>query len=301
MPYLAAMTRIIPAALAAVALVACTGAARAPAKQPPAKPALWKVTDPDTTVYLFGTIHMLPQGLKWDSPTLNAAMARSQGLVLETVLDDPAALGATMAQLGFSQGLPPLLERVPEAKRAKLKVAIDKSKVPAAALDRMETWAAALAISAESLRSANLSHDEGVETQLTKAFKAASKPVTGLETPAQQLGYFDGLPEAAQRKFLESIAEDESDVKREFDKMIAAWRAGNVRQISVTFDEEMRKSPELAATLLHERNARWAAWIAQRMAQPGTVFVAVGAGHLAGKGAVEELVAAKGFKVTRVQ
>ena len=32
-----------------------------------------------------------------------------------------------------------------------------------------------------------------------------------------------------------------------------------------------------------ERNARWADWIAARMQTPGTVFVAVGAGHLAGK------------------
>jgi uncharacterized protein len=83
--------------------------------------------------------------------------------------------------------------------------------------------------------------------------------------------------------------------------MIAAWKGGDVRRIALTFDDEMKLSPVLADVLLRKRNANWAAWIGERMKQPGTVFVAVGAGHLAGKGSVEELVAGRGFKVVRVQ
>jgi uncharacterized protein len=295
------MTRILPAAFAAVALVACTGAAKAPAKQPPAKPALWKVTDPDTTVYLFGTIHLLPKGLNWTGPKLDAAMQASQTLVLETVIDDPAKLSATLARLDSSPNLPPILDRVRPEKRDALRAAIDRSGLSMTALDRMETWAATLGIASAALRKADLSHEAGAEQALTRSFRAAGKPVAGLETPEQQLGFFDALPEAAQRKFLEGVATSEADMQREFDAMIAAWRRGDVRQIAVTFDDEMRQSPELAATLLYQRNANWAAWIAERMKQPGTVFVAVGAGHLAGRGAVEQLVARKGFRVTRVQ
>lgn len=300
------MNRIVSVLLSGFALVAFTGCeAKAPATKPVAhpvaKPALWKVYDADTTVYLFGTIHLLPKGMTWTGAKLDGAMKTSQDLVLETVIDDPAALGAIMMKLGTSPGLPPILDRVPPAIRPKLKATIDKAGLPLTTLDGMETWAASLVISTASLRSAGLDHDEGAESQLTNAFRKAGKPVTGLETPAQQLGYFDGLSEDAQRKFLVSIADGSERMAKEFGAMIGAWGKGDVKKIALTFDDEMRDSTELADTLLYKRNERWAAWIAQRMDKPGTVFVAVGAGHLAGKQSVEELLAKKGFKVVRVQ
>lgn len=299
------MNRFLSAALVALALAACGGTeAKAPARPvAPAKPAMWKVVDPDTTIYLFGTIHLLPKGLQWTTPAMAKAMAASQMLYLEVALDkDPAKLGAVMAKLNNTTGLPPLLDRVPPAKRALLKKVVEESKIPMAYLDGQETWAAALALSSASMAKLNLSYENGAETQLSQVFAKARKPVNGLETAEQQLGYFDTLPEAAQRTFLASILDDDdAKARQEFGKMVAAWKAGDVRRIALTFDDEMKLSPVLADVLLRKRNANWAAWIGERMKQPGTVFVAVGAGHLAGKGSVEELVAKRGFKVTRVQ
>ncbi len=299
------MTRPLLALLALISLVACGGTeAKAPTPpSAPARPALWKVVDSDTTIYLFGTIHLLPKGMRWTTPVMAKAMAASQGLMLEVALDkDPAKLGAVMARLNNTPGLPPLLDRVAPTKLAALKKTIDASKIPLTYLDTQETWAAALAISSVSMAKLNLSYENGAETQLTQAFAKAGKPVGGLETAEQQLGYFDTLPEAAQRTFLTSIAEDDdTKAMQEFAKMIGAWKAGDVRRIALTFDDEMKLSPVLADVLLRKRNANWAAWIAERMKRPGTIFVAVGAGHLAGKGSVEDLVASRGFKVVRVQ
>ena len=304
------MNRFFTAAIAAFALAACGGteAKAPPAPERPARPerpvrpALWKVADADTTIYLFGTIHLLPKGLKWTTPVMAKAMAASQGLVLEVALDkDPAKLGAVMMALSKSPGLPPILDRVPPARRAALKAVIDKSAIPMAYLDGLETWAAALALSSASMAKLNLSYEQGAETSLTTAFEKMGKPVGGLETAEQQLGYFDKLSEGAQRKFLTGIAEDDTNINKEFTAMIGAWKAGDVRRIAVSFDDEMKLSPELADVLLHRRNNNWAGWVSERMKKPGTVFVAVGAGHLAGKGSVEELVARRGFKVVRVQ
>lgn len=294
------MNRFVTAALSALALMSCASTeAKAPAV---AHPALWKVVDADTTVYLFGTVHLLPKGLAWTSPKLAAAIAASHDLVLETVLPkDPAALAATMAKLGVSPNLPPLLDRVPPAKRAALKVVIDKSKIPIAALDRLETWAAALALTAQSTQAAGLSNDEGAEAQLTSRFEKAGKPISGLETPEQQLGYFDTLPESAQRRFLASVADDDTKAQGDLDAMISSWRAGDVRRIALSFDDELKDSPELTAALITRRNANWANWVAARMTRPGTVFVAVGAGHLAGPGSVEAQLEKRGLKVVRVQ
>ena len=46
-------------------------------------PALWKVADDDTTVYLFGTIHALPEGKDWYSGTIAKAFDASGELVTE--------------------------------------------------------------------------------------------------------------------------------------------------------------------------------------------------------------------------
>jgi len=66
-------------------------------------------------------------------------------------------------------------------------------------------------------------------------------------------------------------------------------------------NESLEATPELAQVLLIQRNARWAQWIKQRLTQPGTVFIAVGAGHLAGKGSVQEQLKALGISSARVK
>ena len=293
------MIRTIGSALAAFALLSCQ-ATQSEAK--PIRPALWKVADADTTIYLFGTIHLLPKKLAWQSPKIVAAIKGSQGLVIETVMDkNPQATGAIMMRLGMTPGLPPLLDRVPTDKRAALQRIVTKSGVPIAVLDKFETWAAALTLASAGMRDLPVSAEYGAEAVLSRQFESAKKPVSGLETPTQQLGYFDGLPEAAQRKFLTSIAEDDTNAKAEFDAMIAAWGSGDVKKIALTFDDELKLSPELADALLKRRNRNWADWIVQRMAKPGSVFLAVGAGHLAGADAVTELLAKRGLKVSRLQ
>ncbi|WP_293879779.1 TraB/GumN family protein [Sphingomonas sp.] len=295
------MKRIAFVALAALVLLSCRSSQTA-AAPPQARPALWKVSDADTTIYLFGTIHVLPKGLAWQSPKIEKAIRASNTLMLETVLDpNPAVTGAIMLKLGMSPNLPPLMARVPADKRAALQKVVEKAGVPLVALDKFETWAAALTLASAGLQELNASADYGAEKVLTARFLADHKLVAGLETPTQQLGYFDSLSEAAQRTFLVSVADDQSDSRAEFDRMIAAWSAGDVGRIALTFDDELKLSPELSEALLRRRNASWAGWITARMAQPGTVFLAVGAGHLAGANSVEAMLATKGYKAVRLQ
>ena len=206
-----------------------------------------------------------------------------------------------LARLGMSPGLPAVLDRVPPAKRGALALLIRDSGVPVAVLDRYETWAVALTLAAVGLKDLPVSAESGAEPILKQSFEQAGKPVEGLETAEEQLGYFDGLPEAAQRDFLVSVVDERGAIGSEFKTMIRAWSSGDVRAIAATFDDEFRTSEALAEALLHRRNAKWASTLAARMDRPGTVFVAVGAGHLAGAGSVEDLLSARGFKVTRVE
>ena len=295
------MTKLFQRFVAPVAALLSIGAAAQARAPQTAKPALWQVSDADTTIYLFGTIHLLPSDLKWRTPTLDQALTSSQELVVETIIDDknPAKLMSAMASIGLAKGLPPIVERVPPAKRAALQVAIKKSGVPETAYNAMKTWMAAFLLLSNQFRDMGLSG--GVEGALRNDFIASNKPIGELETNLEQLSFFDRLPEAAQRNLLEGALEENTTVKRDFGGMLDAWSRGDVKGIAKTFDHDLSTSPELRDSLIRQRNAYWSKWIERRMTQPGAVLIAVGAGHLAGPNSVLEMLKKDGYKVQRVE
>jgi hypothetical protein len=249
-------------------LAACAGAAE-PARSEAKRPALWKLADSDTQIWLFGTIHLLPEGQSWRTPAFEKALAGSEELVLEVAdVDDMMASARAMQKLGLASGLPPIVERVPENKRAALRSMIAESGYPEAVFDRLETWAAAL-------------------------------PLLGVSF--KQLGFFDTLSEGAQRALLLAVIEDSEETRGQFRAMLEAWASGDLKGIARTFDDETQMSPELKEALMRRRNARWAQWLERRLDRPGTVFVAVGAGHLAGEDSVQSMLKARGLKAKRVQ
>ena len=270
---------------------------------PSGHPALWEVADKDTTVYLFGTIHLLPKDYAWRTPEFDQIVAGSQGLIVETIVDtsNPQALAGELARLGFRDGLPPIATRVPAEKRAALETAIAKTGVPRPAFDRMETWAAAFMLLGTQFKDLGLVGEAGVESVLKTAFTQAGKPIGQLETNAEQLGFFDTMPETAQRALLEGSIDSPADMRTQFHGMLTAWARGDVAAIGKTFNEDLSGSPELRDALLRRRNANWTGWIQRRMASPGSVFVAVGAGHLAGPESVVEMLQKDGYRVRRIQ
>ena len=275
----------------------------AEAKAPVARPALWSVSDADTTVYLFGTIHLLPEKYQWRSATFDKAVTGSQELVVETIVDEknPMAMMSLLSSMAFTPNLPPIAERVPKEKRAALAAAIKKSGIPPTAFDRMETWAAAFMLLGIQFKDLGLKGGEGVESVLRESFKAQGKPIGELETNAQQLGFFDALPEHAQRQLLEGSIETPEDTGKDFRSMLASWVKGDVAAIARSFNRDLSASPELMDALIKRRTANWKGWVEQRMARPGSVLIAVGAGHLAGPGSVVDLLRRDGYKVRRVQ
>ena len=295
---------LVRRAVAALGLSLALISAPAEAKAPhSARPALWAVADADTTIYLFGTIHLLPQNYQWRTTKFDQAVTGSQELVVETIVDEknPQALMAALAGLAFSKGLPPIDQRVPPEKRAALEAAIQKSGIPRPVFDQLETWAAAFMLLGNQFKEMGLKGEEGVETVLRSAFTTQGKKIGELESNVQQLGFFDTLPESAQRALLEGSIEQTDAFNEDFDAMLKSWSRGDVAGIARSFDRDLASSPILAQALIKQRNANWSKWIEQRMAQPGAVMIAVGAGHLAGKDSVIELLEKDGFRVKRVQ
>ena len=277
--------------------------APAAARVPQARPALWEVSDADTTVYLFGTIHLLPPNYQWRTPKFDAALANSQELVVETIVDlqHPDEILAAKRDLGYSAGLPPIEQRVPPAKRALLRSVIAKTGVPEQYFTSMETWLAAFELLGVRFQEMGLKGEQGPEQALRTEFQVAKKPIGQLETNAEQLGFFDRLPEKAQRLLLEGAIDGPKSMDDDFAKMVSSWSRGDVKAIAVSFNRDLSSSPELMNSLIKQRNANWSRWIEDRMTKPGSVFVAVGAGHLAGPSSLISLLQRDGYKVRRIQ
>jgi len=291
------------AAFLAVPMLASGAAASQPAKPATPRPALWEVSDPDTKIYLFGTIHLLPKNYSWRTQALNRAIASSDSLVVETIIDpkNPAELARELVRLGYAEGLPPLASRVDASKRQKLEAAIAKTSIPRAAFDRMRTWAAAFTLLGVQFKELGMHGEEGVDNNLRSAFAAAGKPIGQLETNGEQLGFFNALPEKAQRALLEGALEAPKETTGDFTSMLKTWAAGDVEGIARTFNDQLADSPDLMEGLIRRRNLNWTAWIQRRLAAPGTVLFAVGAGHLAGEHSVQAMLQREGYRVKRLQ
>ncbi|MBB6424782.1 TraB/GumN family protein [Sphingopyxis sp. JAI128] len=266
-----------------------------------ADPALWVMKDEDTTIYLFGTVHVLKPGLSWFDEAVKTAFDQSDQLMLEIVMpEDQMEVANIMMPLAIDRSGKTLSSRLDAQQLAAYQAAMASVGLPAAQFDTFEPWFPAITLSVLPLTKLGYDPEQGAEKRLTTFAKAAEKPVAGLETLPEQLGFFDDLPETQQVAFLNAVVKNLDKLGPQLDKMVALWAKGDPDGLAVAMNESLAATPELAKTLLWDRNARWADQLKARMDKPGTVFVAVGAGHLAGDHSVQDYLKERGLTVTRV-
>lgn len=267
----------------------------------PPRPAMWKLSDSDTHIFLFGGVHMLPKGIDWQSGWIDTVVDSADMLILELAPEEQAQAPQVLAELTVEGSEVPMDQRIPPQLTDELDILAGRARVSRAQLDGMESWAAALTLSNAVSRNASLSIKNGTEAILTKRFQDLGKPVSGLETAQFQLSLFDQLPQKTQDELLARTIEQAGDASTKFDQLISAWSKGDVEAVGRYADAELRDVEGLSLPLLEQRNAAWAKWINDRMQQPGTVLIAVGAGHLVGDDSVQTMLQDMGYKIERVQ
>ena len=263
-------------------------------------PALWKVADEDTTIYLFGTVHVLPKELEWYDATIATALNGSDMIVTEIKMDK--ASEAELQELSMKLGLlapgTTLRSLLTPEQTATYEAGLAKLGAPPEAFDPVKPWLAGLTLSLLPLMQQGYDPNSGVEKILLA--KAGTKPQGALETAEFQLGIFDNMPTEAQVAFMMEAVEGMDEIKPMLDRMVAEWAEGDAAELANIMNEGMT-DPAVAEALLYSRNANWAEWIDTRLDEPGTVFIAVGAGHLAGSKSVQDYLAQKGITVARVK
>src|SRR4051794_14752178 len=260
--------------LIAAALAAATPS-YAPHPAPAAAPAMFIVRDADTTIYIFGTFHALDGQSHWFGDQIRDAFEQSNELVLETLIPERPMLPGQ-----FGQSVVP----------------------PAVAPSASFLATTRMAISAG--RSQGMQVGNGADMVLRHIAEAEGKPVEGLETLQAQLDMFNRMPSAqaasAPRAGQPVDANPMQDLSKAMADMQAAWKRGDQTVFARMLEQLNSASPDTYRMMFTERNARWADWIRARMQAPGTVFVAVGAGHLAGKDSLLVRLAERGIPSQRV-
>ncbi|MEO6154026.1 MAG: TraB/GumN family protein [Croceibacterium sp.] len=294
-------------ASAAAATLALTGCAQAQAKvasaaevPPPGAvpgPALWKVSDADTTIYLFGTVHALPKDKPWFDNRIATAFRSADELVTEIDVSNVAATAQALAGQGALPKGQVLRTLMTPDNRQQYEAALVSLGLPVETLDPYEPWFAAMTLSLLPLLKSGYDAQSGVEVALASE-KGPSKH-SGLETIDQQIALFDTMPQDQQLSFLDQTVEAIPKAGVSLDAMVAEWIKGDAGKLAELLNAELTDAA-LRERLLTQRNANWARWVQQRLGQPGTVFVAVGAGHLAGQGSVQDQLRKTGIKVQRI-
>ncbi|WP_209347569.1 TraB/GumN family protein [Pontixanthobacter sp. CEM42] len=282
--------------LAALALLASCSS---PAEDfPPPSPALWEVTGSDGTQegWLFGTIHELPDGVNWRTDVLNKALGRSDWLVVEVSdLDDSGKLSQIFADLAMSVEQPPLVERVDEQHRERLKALMSAGDFKNGDFTQLETWAAALTL-AQTFSQGE--PENGVDRVLISEFAAKIE----LEGARAQLRIFDTLAEQDQRDLLEGIIRESEKIGEVPRYHLAkSWLKGDLDDLLEGGADTILSDPELRTALLTDRNLAWVETITQEMPQKGPMMIAVGAAHMIGEEGLPALLQQEGYSVTRIQ
>lgn len=263
-------------------------------------PALWVIKDDDTTIYLFGTVHLLKPGMTWFDEAVKDSFDASDELVIEMIKPDPAVMAKIVTDLAIDTSGVSLRDKLTAEDRADFEAVMTKFNLPVAAFDPLDPWFASVNLSLIPLMRNGYAADQGVDDELLSHAKARAITITGLETPEQQLGFFDNLPEDVQIRFLNFTVDTIADAADGMEQMVAEWANANVDALGALMNAGM-EDKILYDALLVNRNITWANWVGKRMEKPGTVFLAVGAGHLAGESSLQVFLEQKGLTVDRIE
>lgn len=263
-------------------------------------PALWKITDADSEIYLFGTVHVLPPDLNWRTEAFDTAFALSEELVLETEAapEAQAQFGALAQRYGMLPEGETLSSKLDAADRARLTEAAEAARLNPATLEPLRPWLAALQLSLGYAVAQGQSPEHGVETVLYAEARAQEKRVTTLETPEEQIRTLADLPPAEEMRFLTATLRQIEADNGALNVIDDAWARGDVDALERLLEPEFAEAGEAAReALLTRRNERWADEIARRLEGSDDLFIAVGAAHLVGDDSVIALLRERGIAV----
>ena len=280
------------------------GAAQTQAASEP-RPAIWLVSDADTRIYLFGSVHALTPGRRWRSPALDRIIGQADELVLEVSQRQISKASINPLEAMVMVKAVPILQRVSPERRDALARLLRDTKAPPSLFDNLETWGAAIILGLHAVGRhllgggplPDIQAASGVEAVLIREFRARGRPISGAETADAVIGAFRKLPSAEQRAMLDEVVDASLVRLPPAGNYEAAWASGNLDSFAAVIDAV---PPRLLELIMTRRNRNFANVLISRLERPGTVLFVVGTGHLAGRVSVQSMLESRGLRVQRI-
>lgn len=284
--------RPLAAGVAALALFGCAPKAQGP--------AMWRLSDADSEIWLFGTVHVLKPDLKWRNARIDDALRAADLLYFETPTDDAAT--AEVARLASALGANPpgvtLSSLLSPLEKAQFERVSRTLGVEPAALDEARPWLAALQLSVAMLVRQGADPESGVENVLEADAARLGKKTAYFETASEQMHFLADLSPAAEKQFFVATLRQIEEEGDQSDVMDTLWARGEADKLGALLTRMTDEAgPEAANALIYTRNATWAGKVDVMMQGKGRIFIAVGAAHLTGPRGVPALLRAKGYTV----
>ncbi len=267
---------------AALATAAC-GMWPHQARAEAAHPALWVIHDADSTVYLFGTIHVMKDGVDWLSPDLRRRFDSARDLWLEVPdLDDAAGVAQAMQKYALNPA-GDMTRGLTDAEIRKIDALGAPYGLNADRLQGFKKWAAGLVLMTQKISAMGYSPRVGVDLTLLQAARTSGKPVHGFETLDQQMQILAPADEAGDEAALRQSLKDADTLATDLPPLLKAWEDGDEATLARELVDRMKKEdPSGYRRMIVARNAAWEPQVEDILKGKGTVFIAVGAGHLVG-------------------
>ncbi len=267
-------------------------------------PAMWKVTDADSTLYLFGTVHLMQPDINWQRRDMQAAFDDVGTVFFEIPDDDKSALQTSILQRQY--GLYPAGEKLSDHLDSihynRLTAAAYNAEVPLVRLERFKPWLAGDILVVAGADKAGLRYENSADAQMRIKAKQADKNIRTLDDIES---YFDAVakqPDRVQLQAFEQTIKNFNTLIEDTKMVNAAWLVGNTKLLERELMAPTKsRSPELYAALFTQRNNKWANTLDDFMKGDNNAMVVVGIGHMLGAQGLPFLLEERGYKVERVR
>ncbi|MCJ8190199.1 TraB/GumN family protein [Sphingomicrobium aestuariivivum] len=241
-------------------------------------------------------------GVEWFNDEVKTSYDAADQVVVELVPpENPAEMQPLIMKYAIDMTGTPLSAELSEEGRAALHATLAQMGAPAQAFDMFKPGFANIALTAGLMPGMGFEEGLGVDKTIIAAANADGKPIHQLETMEEQMAVLTAsIPEEEQLAMLEQTLAEIDEMDDTLEAMLAAWKTGDEAHFVELFSEMNDQSEAFYDAMLTNRNAKWAEWIDARMDEPGTVFVAVGAGHLMGNDSVQVMLGEKGIASRRM-
>lgn len=263
-----------------------------------ADPAFYRINKGNEQHWLLGSIHAGKPSLYPLPDPVERAWQQSRALVME--VDMTHISQEQWQEMGAITRLvdgKTLKDHLPIDLYRRTLIAAGQNGLNESMLAPLRPWFAAITLTQAALERTGYRGEYGVDQHFAKRANDGGKPIVGLETLLEQLGYLASVGDN-QTLMLESTLDELPDIQQGFDAVMTAWQNGDEATLINLLREEMAP-PKLQAwleqTLLGERNRNW---VKKWPSLPNESFIVVGALHLYGEHGLLALLEQQGWRIT---